>query len=308
MELIHNSKLITHNWQQITHNRQQKTPLNPKHNILLNQLNEQLNFVDLEIDNQIKKCEQAITLILKSINELKKTTTKTNFKTQSEEVQFFKEIKPQFTSKLIYFNRVYKIEMKKPNGGNRILKKYYNNELLKLKAFFDNELEFYQYYRSGSTYLDYKYFLRGKFDIKLALDSYYFETDSSFATSHDFKVATILANDLIQLYIENQLLMLDNQENTEKSQRKPNVKMTWTGSKVALVELMYALHTEGVFNNGAADLKEIAEYFEHIFEIDLGQYRRVFLEIRARKNDRTKFLTTLNESLQKRMENSDEVI
>jgi hypothetical protein len=282
--------------------------LNPKHNILLNQLNEQLNFVDLEIDNQIKKCEEAITIILKSINELKKTTTKTNFKTQSEEIQFFKEIKPQFTSKLIYFNRVYKIEMKKPNGGNRILKKYYNNELLKLKAFFDNELEFYQYYRSGSTYLDYKYFLRGKFDIKLALDSYYFETDSSFATSHDFKVATILANDLIQLYIENQLLMLDNQENTEKSQRKPNVKMTWTGSKVALVELMYALHTEGVFNNGAADLKEIAEYFEHIFEIDLGQYRRVFLEIRARKNDRTKFLTTLNESLQKRMENSDEVI
>ncbi|GIQ61232.1 hypothetical protein Flavo103_43670 [Flavobacterium collinsii] len=65
---------------------------------------------------------------------------------------------------------IYKIEMKRPNGGNRILKKYYHNELLKLKAFFDNELEFYQYYRSGSTYLDYKYFQRGKFDIKLALD------------------------------------------------------------------------------------------------------------------------------------------
>lgn len=282
--------------------------MNPKYNILLNNLNEQLNFIDLEIDNQIKKCEQAINIILKSINELKKATTKSNFKSQSEEILFFKEIKPQFTSKLIYFNRVYKIEMKKPNGGNRILKKYYNNELLKLKAFFDNELEFYQYFRSGSTYLDYKYFLRGKFDIKLALDSYYFETDTSFATSHDFKVATILANDLIQLYLENQLLMLDNQENSEKSQRKPNVKMTWTGSKVALVELMYALHTEGMFNNGAADLKEIAEYFEHIFEIDLGQYRRVFLEIRARKNDRTKFLSTLNDSLQKRMENSDEII
>lgn len=282
--------------------------MNQKYNILLNKLNEQLNFIDLEIDDQIKKCEQAITIIIKSINEIKKVTIKSNFKSQSEEMLFFKEIKPQFTSKLIYFNRVYKIEMKKPNGGNRILKKYYNNELLKLKAFFDNELEFYQYFRSGSTYLDYKYFLRGKFDIKLALDSYYFETDTSFATSHDFKVATILANDLIQLYLENQLLMLDNQENSEKSQRKPNVKMTWTGSKVALVELMYALQTEGVFNNGAADLKEIAEYFEHIFEIDLGQYRRVFLEIRARKSDKTKFLTTLNEGLLKRMENSDEVI
>ncbi|MFZ4680072.1 MAG: RteC domain-containing protein [Flavobacterium sp.] len=282
--------------------------MNPKYNILLNKLNEQLNFIDLEIDDQIKKCEQAITIILKSINELKKATYKTNFKTETEEIQFFKEIKPQFTSKLIYFNRVYKIEMKKPNGGNRVLKKYYNNELLKLKAFFDNELEFYQYYRSCSTYLDFKYFLRGKFDIKLALDSYYFETDTSFATSHDYKVSTILANDLIELYIENQLIMLENKENTEKSQRKPNVKMTWTGSKVALVEMMYALHTEGVFNNGAADLKEIAEYFEHIFEIDLGQYRRVFLEIRARKSDKTKFVTTLNDQLLKRMEDSDEVI
>ena len=282
--------------------------MNPKYNLLLNNLNEQLNFIDLEIDDQIKKCEQAITVILKSINDLKKAATKTNFKSKSEEIQFFKEIKPQFTSKLIYFNRVYKIEMKKPNGGNKILKKYYNNELLKLKAFFDNELEFYQYFRSGSTYLDYKYFLRGEFDIKLALDSYYFESDMSFATSHDFKVATILANDLIELYLENQLLMLENNENSEKSQRKPNVKLTWTGSKVALIELIYALHTEGVFNNGAADLKDIAEYFEHTFEIDLGQYRRVFLEIRARKSDRTKFLTTLNDSLQKRMENSDDII
>ncbi len=282
--------------------------MNPKYNILLNKLNEQLNFIDLEIDDQIKKCEQAITIILKSINELKKVTTKSNFKTEAEEIQFFKEIKPQFTSKLIYFNRVYKIEMKKPNGGNRVLKKYYNKELLKLKVFFDNELEFYQYFRSGSTYLDFKYFFRGKFDIKLVLDSYYFETDTSFATSHDFKVATILANDLIELYIENQLIMLENKENTEKSQRKPNVKMTWTGSKVALVELMYALHTEGVFNNGAADLKEIAEYFEYIFDIDLGQYRRVFLEIRARKSDKTKFVTTLNDQLLKRMEDSDEVI
>ncbi|CCG53589.1 Protein of unknown function [Flavobacterium indicum GPTSA100-9 = DSM 17447] len=281
--------------------------MNSKYTTLLNNLNEQLNFIDLEIDDQIKKCEQAIAIILKSIKELKKVTSKINFKSQTEEIKFFKEIKPQFTSKLIYFNRVYKIEMKKPNGGNRILKKYNNNELLKLKAFFDSELEFYQYYRSGSTYLDYKYFLRGKFDIKLALDSYYFETDTSFSTSHDFKVATILANDLIQLYLENQLIMIDNKDISEKSQRKPNIKLMWTGSKVALTELLYALHSEGVFNNGAVDLKDIAEYFEHTFEIDLGQYRRAFLEIRARKSERTKFITSLNETLLKRMDNADDI-
>jgi hypothetical protein len=282
--------------------------LNQKILSLILELNEQLNFIDLEIDNPIKKCEKAIEVILTSIANLKKIVSKNNFKSDTEEIQFFKELKPQFTSKLIYFNMVYKIEMKRPNGGNRIVKKYFNNELLKLKAFFDNELEFYQYYRTGNTYLDYKYFQRGKFDIKLALDNYYFETDTNFSTSHDFKVAQILANDLIQLYLENQLIMIENKDTTEKTQRKPNIKMTWTSPKVSLIELIYALHTEGVFNNGAADLKEIAEYFEHIFEIDLGQYRRAFLEIRARKNDKTKFISTLNEALLKRMENSDEII
>ena len=275
---------------------------------LLKNLNEQINFIDLEIDNPISKCEKAIEVILASIANLKKVVLKSNFKSETEEIHFFKDIKPQFTSKLIYYNMVYKIEMKRPNGGNRVLKKYYNNELQKLKAYFDNELDFYKYYRSGSSYLDYKYFLRGKYDIKLALDSYYFETDSIFSTSHDFKVARILANDLIQLYLEDQLIMIENKNLGDKSQRKPNVKLMWTGSKVALIELMYALHTEGVFNNGAADLKDIADYFEHTFDIDLGQYRRVFLEIRARKSEKSKFITTLNEALLKRMEKSDEAI
>ncbi|MCB0459849.1 MAG: RteC domain-containing protein [Flavobacteriaceae bacterium] len=264
--------------------------------------------MDLEIDNQLHRCEKALEVILKTINSLRVLLSKTKFKTNTEEIKFFKEIKPQFTSRLIYYNTLFKIEMKRPNGGNRIVKKYYNNELMKLKAFFDNELEFYKYYRSGSTYLDHKYFLRSSFDIKMSLDSYYFETDTSFSTSHDFKVAKILANDLIQLYLENQLVMIDNKDKGEKSQRKPNLKMIWTSPKVSLIELVYALHTEGVFNNGAADLKDVAEYFEHIFEIDLGQYRRTFLEIRARKSDRVKFLNTLNKGLLKRMEDTDEGI
>ena len=121
--------------------------MNPIINKVLAKLNEQINFIDLEIDNPIAKCEKAIEVILTSIANLKKHIVKNNFNTDTEEINFFKEVKPQLTSKLIYYNMVYKIEMKRPNGGNRVLKKYYNNELLKLKAFFDNELEFYQYYR-----------------------------------------------------------------------------------------------------------------------------------------------------------------
>jgi len=48
-------------------------------------------------------------------------------------------------------------------------------------------------------------FVRGNHDIKLWLDTYYLQADQTFCTSHDYKVAKIMANDLIQVYIEDQL-------------------------------------------------------------------------------------------------------
>ena len=282
--------------------------MNNKATQLLSNLSEQLNFTDLEIDDPIQRSESAINIIINSIEKLKVIFEKEKVKSQEIEIDFFKNIKPRFTSKLIYYNTVFKIETKKPHGGERILKKYLNNELDKLKRYFDNNLDFYKYYRTGSNYLDHKYFTRGKFDIKLTLDSFYFEVDHTFSTSHDYKVAKIMAHDLIQVYLEDKLLMLENKEPKEKSQVNPKVKQTWTGSKVALIELLYALHTEGVFNNGASDLKDVAEYFENIFNIDLGQYHRAFLEIRMRKSDQTKFLNSLKEKLVKRMENTDDLL
>jgi hypothetical protein len=282
--------------------------LKNKINLLLSDLNEQLNFTDLEIDDPILRSENAINIIINSIDKLKVIFEKEKNKSQETEIDFFKNCKPKFTSKLIYYNAIYKIETKKPHGGERILKKYLNHELEKLKRYFDSNLDFYRYYRTGSNYLDTKYFTRGKLDIKLTLDSFYFEADRTFSTSHDFKVAKIMAHDLIQVYLEDKLLMLENKEPKEKSQVNPKVKQTWTGSKVALIELLYALHTEGVFNNGASDLKDVAEYFENVFNIDLGQYHRAFLEIRMRKSDQTKFLNALKEKLVKRMENTDDLL
>ena len=95
-------------------------------------------------------------------------------------------------------------KLKKPNE-TKSAKKYFNTELKKLKRFFDNNLEFYKYYLTNNTFIDNQLFVRGKYDIKLNLDTIYFETDHSFSTIADYKVAKILANDLIQVYLEDQL-------------------------------------------------------------------------------------------------------
>src|SRR5690606_3438217 len=131
-------------------------------------------------------------------------------------------------AKLIFYNTIYKIEVKRPHGGKETIKNYLRNELSKLKSFFDKNIDFYSYYRTNSTYLDHTYFVRGKHDIKLSLDTFYFETDHSFSTSHDFKAAKIIANDLLQDYLEDQLL-----KTATGDKLKVLPKLKWTGSKTA---------------------------------------------------------------------------
>ncbi|WP_449415934.1 RteC domain-containing protein, partial [Pedobacter frigoris] len=105
----------------------------------------------------------------------------------------------------------------------------------------------------------------------------YFEADHRFSTSHDYKVAKIIANDLIQVYIEDKL------NNNNQKKASDNSALNWTGSKTALTELVYALHSQGVFDNGNADIKVIAKALELAFNVSLGNFYHTYLDLKAEK-------------------------
>lgn len=267
----------------------------------LYKLETEINDLEIEADHSIQRIEAVIGIILKCLSEVKKYVLNRGFKNIGEEIHFFKYQKPTIVSKLIYYNAIYKIETKKPYGSKPI-KKYLNDELRKLKRYFDNNLEFYKYYRTNNSFIDDKLFVRGKYDIKLSLDTFYFEADHSFSTSHDYKVAKIIANDLIQVYLEDQL---HNTAYRDKSTDLP--KLNWTGSKTAMIELIYALYSQGVFDNGNADIKVIAKTFERTFNLDLGDFYHTFMELKSRKINSTKFLDSLRDALIRKMDEQDEM-
>lgn len=89
-------------------------------------------------------------------------------------------------------------------------------------------------------------------------------------------MAKILAHDLVQVYLEDKLLAITNKGIKEKSQHNHNAKLTWTAPKVALIELLYALQSEKVFNNGTTDLKEIAGVCEIEKELTFHIARHTF--------------------------------
>lgn len=242
---------------------------------------------------------------LDALKKLKAFILKYKFKSESEEIEFFKYIKPHFLSKTIYFNKVFTIEMKRPSGGENVVKKYLRYEQKKLKGYFNNNADFYAYYRAQNTFMDHKYFVRGNLDLKLHIEPFVFESDPKFTTSHDFVVARIIANDMLEVYLKEQLEKLKRTDLADQKIYIPKVKLNWTDSKAAMIELIYALYFKGSFNNGQADIKEITKYFEVVFNTDLGDVYRSYIEIRNR-NSRTKFLSGLQDLLNDKMSESDE--
>src|SRR5690606_20291494 len=106
---------------------------------------------------------------------------------------------------------------------------------------------------------------------------------------------------LLQVYIEDQL-----HNTTYKDSSTDLSTLNWTGSKTSLIELIYALHSQGVFDNGNTDIKLIAKTFELAFNINLGDFYHTYMELKSRKINQTKFLDNLRDALIRKIDEQDE--
>ncbi|MBJ7881616.1 RteC domain-containing protein [Gelidibacter salicanalis] len=266
-----------------------------------------LESLEFETDDILYKAEHRIAKTEICIKRLRNEVIEKGFDSKNEEISFFKHIKPQIFSRLIYYVRLFNIESKRPRSSSKFQIRYLNNHIDKLQVFFNDNLEFYHYYRRGATTLDEEYFIRGKSDLRLPTESYHFFIDEQFSTCQDTTVATIIAYDMLIVYLQQEIEKLQTSTDTyNKSMKQSSSKLFWTGSKTELTELIYALHSSGAINSGTADIKELASLFEQMFNIGLGNYYHTFIEIRARKSNKTKFMDKLKDSLEMRFEDSDE--
>ena len=279
-----------------------------KYENIIKNLDSALEFLETQIEDVIEKSEEGIKISKKALLQLRKEVINKKLKTKEDEIKIFKFIKPKIYSRLIYYVKLFKIESKRPRGSSKSQKKYLDYEIKKLQDYFNDNLEFYQYYRRSETSLDNQYFIRGKEDIRLHPDNFHFFIDEKFSTSHDSTVATIVAYDMLIVYLQKEIELIENKNGMETNFNafQKQSKLFWTGNKTDLIELVYALHSSGVINSGTADIKEVASVCEQMFNVSLGDYYRTFLEIRSRKINQTKFIDKLKDSLTNKMLESDE--
>jgi len=278
-----------------------------KYQKLLSEFEGQLEALESGNGDILYKAEKGIVLVERCIRKLQKQIVGQDFETQADEIYFFKHVKPQIFSKLIYYIRLFSIESKRPRGKDVAQIKYLQQQIDKLQTFFNENLEFYNYYRRGAMSMDEQYFVRGNRDLRMPLESFHFLIDDQFSTCQDGTVATIMAYDMLIVYLRKEVDDLNNNmEPTKNTPMEKPSKLFWTGSKTDLIELLYALHTSKSINGGTVDIKEMASHFEYFYNVDLGNYYHTFIDIRSRKSSRTRFLDRLIEMLNQRMESLEE--
>lgn len=275
-------------------------------NDILRKIDNESENIDIYGCNVIEDSIKMVEYIQSLMSELRNYIVKNPFQSKQDEILFFKELKPEVQSKLFYYSRIYRIESKCPNGSNTVIKKYLNDELDSLKFYFDRHLDFYQYYRSKSTHFDNYYFVRGKTNIRLCTDSSIFEKDHSFSTGYDYKIAKILSNEMLRIYLNKRLIGIERMDELcNKRIFYTKTSIQFTGKKAALVEIGYALACSGDLNYGNASIKEIMDSLSSLFNIDLGDYYHTYITMKDRKKDRTLYLNFLIQALTKRMDEDD---
>ena len=254
--------------------------------------------------NEFSNVEKGIKLSRKYLQQLRVVLRKRNFINKENEILFFKKQKPFIYGQLKFYAKLYKYLLQKPRGTDKSKRNYLDTEIKKLQEYYYYNSEFIKYYRQNTTFLDEFYFLRGNDNIGLLSDTSHFYTDAEFSTSHDNAVAKILAYDLLLNHYTNELNDLKKSTRKISNNEKllESLSLTWTSNKIDLIELIYSLIASGAVKG---DIKDLATAFEKIFDINLGNYYRSFLEIRGRKEDYARFLDLLKTSLLKKIKEAD---
>lgn len=156
---------------------------------------EEIKYAHPEIIDYSKKSAEHSR---KYIEELKRLIETTIFPSP-DEIKFSKELKPLFSSQLIYYSELYHLELRTPQGSKKQIEDFFMDEYDRINLFFALHIDFYKYYKVQSTNLDHVYFTRENIDQSIV--PHYTELNDNFSTGCDLLIARFGANDMLSDYL-----------------------------------------------------------------------------------------------------------
>lgn len=264
---------------------------------------ENLEGVAVTSHNILQRAEQSYKIIEQALLQLKEHIIGNNFPDKVAEINFFKKTKPLFLKELLYYMEVFQVESWKPPVGRDEQIAHYRLGAHRADLYFKRYNELYTYYRTGSTLYDEAYFLRES-KSNLITPISLSDTDTRFSTVHSFQFAKLQAYEQFSDYLFRCIYNLEHPGAPTPNQSSMNT-LQWTDAKADFVELAYGIYSKGSINHGKADIKQIIAALEIAFNTSVGNFYRIFQNIRIRKKNRTLYWDEAKEFLIKNMDKTD---
>ncbi|NAY91419.1 hypothetical protein GTQ34_05755 [Muricauda sp. JGD-17] len=245
---------------------------------------------------------EGIKLSHGTLRALRGHIIKNGFSDTEEEIHFFKNIKVLPQSHLFYYEKVLSCEAYLHPMAPKKRKKYLESKMDEITHFFTVNTIFINYLRLRRTDMDDRYFTRGHLFHAIPMQANGTQYDPDFNTMHDLLLAKVKAKYRYMEYINREMVELRYGNFDVPSE--PDSSLEFQGSKIDLVELVYALHAAKVFK-GNPDIIVIQRAVERIFNVKLGNIYTRFQEIRERKGERSRFLPHLVDAFVQLLEAGD---
>lgn len=127
------------------------------------------------------------------------------FASEAEEIQFFKTIKPKYTSLIEYYTMIYHAELFRPAAEDELLA-FWRKESARVDGFNREHAAFTAYYKSGCTSMDHIYFLRCSGNCCSGKRNMLYDREESLIASHGHLATSVLAFEMYEVYIFQQMM------------------------------------------------------------------------------------------------------
>ncbi|SFT96263.1 RteC protein [Algoriphagus locisalis] len=262
----------------------------------LNKLDIELAKFPISDTNPLVMIESSFYLVDKTIQELKEDIKELEFLDEEEEIEFFKVYMTEFLSRSHFFSELFHIESERSGMVNQSDDFFYSDKMAEVKKYFQRYAALNNYLMMGKSYLDRVYFLRGSEAPLIYPDLFRHTIDSTFCTVYTLHFARLKAMGKLMNFLSAKVR--EGKTEFEKSVGyDQETSLLWTGSKVDLVELIYALKTTAVVNHGSVTVADLAAGLGGFLGKELKGYYKTFEEIRGRRNSKTFFLDRCKRSL-----------
>lgn len=213
----------------------------------------------------------------KIMNEIDAELSNYVFESDQNEIVFFKTHLTPILSECLYYKEALRLHIGISSYREGI-KKYCHANVKRYLNFKEENIDRYAYFSGRQCSEDHVLFVRSRSERPIGFLEFSFLN----IPNQTFARASFLAIEKLIPYLQE----ISQSDSAVQPFSKPISKplLTWTGTEVVVVELLYFLKRGKLINNGNVEVSKLAEIFDMIFGTNVKDHLyRTFTDIKNRK-------------------------